>query len=61
MAAAEGGLLFVELVERDGLSSLLFFLDRPPERMVEEVVPLAAGLIGEESREALGELVADEP
>lgn len=46
------------LADREGLTSLLFFLGLPeigrPEALVFRV-----GLTGEDSREALGELVAD--
>ncbi len=45
------------LAERVGLGSLLFFLGLPPERV--GGLDFSAGLIGEDSREGLGEFVAE--
>jgi len=54
-AAADGGLVFA-LVDRVGMVSFaLFFLDLP----VRVAVTLVPGLTGDDSRDAIGEFVAD--
>jgi hypothetical protein len=60
-AAAEGGFVLVLVAERDGLTSWeLFFLDRPgPVVERAEVVLFSDGLLGDDSREGLGEFAAD--
>jgi hypothetical protein len=59
-AATEGGFVLV-LAERDGLTScVLFFLDRPgPVVERAEVLLFSDSLLGDDSREGLGEFDAD--
>lgn len=62
MAAAEGtvGKLAAEaLWPRTGLKSWLFFLDLPAERVPIDTLDLKDGRIGEPSREALGDVLAE--
>ena len=62
MAAADGGLLFVLVGARDGLTSCtLFFLDLPgPVERADEVLGFNGGLTGEDSLDACAELVAED-